>query len=55
VWRATRCPKIASTIVCFSALVGWAPFGLMNNGAMALLMPLAVQLARLPDIAPGRR
>jgi di/tricarboxylate transporter len=50
-------PKDAGTTLSLLALVGLGALlsGFMNNvGAMALLMPLAVQLARRLDIAPGQ-
>jgi di/tricarboxylate transporter len=50
-------PKDAGTTLSLLALVGLGALlsGFMNNvGAMALLMPLAIQLARRLDIAPGQ-
>jgi di/tricarboxylate transporter len=50
-------PKNAGTTLSLLALVGLGALlsGFMNNvGAMALLMPLAIQLARRLDIAPGQ-
>ena len=50
-------PKNAGTTFSLLALVGLGALlsGFMNNvGAMALLMPLAIQLARRLDIAPGQ-
>ncbi|MDM7948960.1 SLC13 family permease [Hydrogenophaga sp.] len=50
-------PKDAGTTFSLLALVGLGALlsGFMNNvGAMALLMPLAIQLARRLDIAPGQ-
>ncbi len=50
-------PKDAGTTPSLLALVGLGALlsGFMNNvGAMALLMPLAIQLARRLEIAPGQ-
>ena len=50
-------PKDAGTTLSLLALVGLGALlsGFMNNvGAMALLMPLAIQLARRLEIAPGQ-
>ena len=50
-------PQSAGTAVSLLALVGLGALlsGFMNNvGAMALLMPLAIQLARRLQIAPGQ-
>ncbi len=50
-------PREAGTAISLLALVGLGALlsGFMNNvGAMALLMPLAIQLARRLDIAPGQ-
>ncbi len=50
-------PKDAGTTLSLLALVGLGALlsGFMNNvGAMALLMPLAIQLARKLEIAPGQ-
>ena len=50
-------PQQAGTAVSLLALVGLGALlsGFMNNvGAMALLMPLAIQLARRLQIAPGQ-
>ena len=50
-------PKNAGTTLSLLALVGLGALlsGFMNNvGAMALLMPLAIQLARRLEIAPGQ-
>ncbi|QCB47218.1 SLC13 family permease [Hydrogenophaga sp. PAMC20947] len=50
-------PQQAGTTVSLLALVGLGALlsGFMNNvGAMALLMPLAIQLARRLQIAPGQ-
>jgi di/tricarboxylate transporter len=50
-------PKDAGTTISLLALVGLGALlsGFMNNvGAMALLMPLAIQLARRLEIAPGQ-
>ena len=50
-------PKDAGTTLSLLALVGLGALlsGFMNNvGAMALLMPLAIQLARRLDIAPAQ-
>jgi di/tricarboxylate transporter len=50
-------PQQAGTVVSLLALVGLGALlsGFMNNvGAMALLMPLAIQLARRLQIAPGQ-
>jgi len=50
-------PKNAGTSLSLLALVGLGALlsGFMNNvGAMALLMPLAIQLARRLGIAPGQ-
>ncbi len=50
-------PKGAGTTLSLLALVGLGALlsGFMNNvGAMALLMPLAIQLARRLGIAPGQ-
>ncbi len=50
-------PKNAGTTLSLLALVGLGALlsGFMNNvGAMALLMPLAIQLARRLGIAPGQ-
>ncbi len=50
-------PRQAGTAVSLLALVGLGALlsGFMNNvGAMALLMPLAIQLARRLQIAPGQ-
>lgn len=50
-------PKNAGTTFSLLALVGLGALlsGFMNNvGAMALLMPLAIQLARRLEIAPGQ-
>ncbi|MBU1395737.1 MAG: SLC13 family permease [Gammaproteobacteria bacterium] len=50
-------PKNAGPILSLAALVGLGAIlsGFMNNvGAMALLMPVAIQLARRLDLPPGR-
>lgn len=50
-------PKDAGTTLSLLALVGLGALlsGFMNNvGAMALLMPLAIQLARRLEMAPGQ-
>ncbi len=50
-------PKNAGPILSLTALVGMGAIlsGFMNNvGAMALLMPVAIQLARRLDLPPGR-
>lgn len=50
-------PRTASRIPSLAALMGLGALlsGFMNNvGAMALLMPVAVQLARRLDMAPGQ-
>ena len=50
-------PKEAGTTLSLLALVGLGALlsGFMNNvGAMALLMPLAIQLAKRLEIAPGQ-
>lgn len=50
-------PKNAGAIVSMAALIGLGAVlsGFMNNvGAMALLMPIAIQLAKRLDMAPGQ-
>ncbi len=57
-WLArTALPREAGRLWSMAALVGLATLlsGFMNNvGAMALLMPVAVQLSRRLDLAPGQ-
>ncbi|MHB8763804.1 MAG: SLC13 family permease [Deferrisomatales bacterium] len=50
-------PKDAGAIASMAALIGLGAVlsGFMNNvGAMALLMPIAIQLAKRLDMAPGQ-